>query len=54
VTAGGATLVDHMRHDKKMDAGTLPFLLARGIGRTFVDHSVDLADVAAFLDGGQR
>lgn len=51
ITASGATLVDHMRHDKKMDAGTLPFLLARGIGQTFVDHSVDLADVAAFLDG---
>ena len=41
-----------MRHDKKMDAGTLPFLLARGIGQTFVDHSVDLADVAAFLGRG--
>ena len=39
-----------MRHDKKMDAGTLPFLLARGIGRTYLDHSVDLADVEAFLD----
>ena len=51
VDADGATLVDHMRHDKKMDAGTLPFLLARGIGRTFVDHSVDLEDVTAFLDG---
>ena len=51
VTANGATLVDHMRHDKKMDAGTLPFLLAHGIGRTFLDKSVDLTDVAAFLDG---
>jgi 3-dehydroquinate synthase len=50
VTASGATLVDHMRHDKKMDAGTLPFLLARGIGQTYLDHSVDLADVEAFLD----
>jgi len=50
ITASGATLVDHMRHDKKMDAGTLPFLLARGLGKTFVDHSVDLADVAVFLD----
>lgn len=50
ITASGATLVDHMRHDKKMDAGTLPFLLARGIGRTYLDHSVDLADVEAFLD----
>lgn len=51
ITASGTTLVDHMRHDKKMDAGTLPFLLARGISQTFVDHSVDLSDVAAFLDG---
>jgi 3-dehydroquinate synthase len=50
VTASGATLVDHMRHDKKMDAGTLPFLLARGIGQTYLDHSIDLADVEAFLD----
>jgi 3-dehydroquinate synthase len=40
-----------MLHDKKMDAGTLPFLLARGIGQTFLDKSVELADVAAFLDG---
>jgi len=39
-----------MRHDKKMDAGALPFLLARGIGRAFLDHSVDLADVERFLD----
>ncbi|MBN8814636.1 MAG: 3-dehydroquinate synthase [Sphingomonas sp.] len=51
IIASGAALVDHMRHDKKMDAGTLPFLLTRGIGRTFLDHSVDLADVAEFLDG---
>ena len=54
VRPSGATLVDHMRHDKKMSAGTLSFLLARGIGQTFVDRSVDLADVAAFLDGEPR
>ena len=52
ISASGAVLVDHMRHDKKMDAGTLPFLLARGIGRTYLDHSVDLSDIAAFLDEG--
>lgn len=46
----GATLVAHMLHDKKMDAGTLPFLLARGIGGTFLDKSVALPDVRAFLD----
>ncbi|WP_404370359.1 3-dehydroquinate synthase [Sphingomonas sp. MMS24-J45] len=50
IEADGETLVAHMLHDKKMDAGTLPFLLARGIGRTFLDKSVDLADVRAFLD----
>jgi 3-dehydroquinate synthase len=40
-----------MLHDKKMDAGTLPFLLMRGIGQTFLAKDVDLADIAAFLDG---
>ncbi|MDR6853595.1 3-dehydroquinate synthase [Sphingomonas sp. BE123] len=50
ITASGATLVGHMLHDKKMDGGTLPFLLARGIGQTYLDKQVDLADVAAFLD----
>ncbi|MDB5706743.1 MAG: 3-dehydroquinate synthase [Sphingomonas bacterium] len=50
IHADGATLVRHMLHDKKMDAGTLPFLLARGIGQTFLDTSVALDDVAAFLD----
>ncbi|WP_428333977.1 3-dehydroquinate synthase [Novosphingobium sp.] len=46
----GRRLADHMIHDKKMDAGTLPFLLLRGIGQTFLAHDVDLADIAVFLD----
>ncbi|UUL81290.1 3-dehydroquinate synthase [Sphingomonas qomolangmaensis] len=50
VDADGARLVDHMAHDKKMAGGTLPFLLARGIGRTYLDRNVDLTDVAAFLN----
>jgi 3-dehydroquinate synthase len=50
VTANGAALVDYMRHDKKMSGGTLPFLLARGIGQTFLSKDVALDDVAAFLD----
>ncbi len=53
VDADGETLVAHMLHDKKMDAGTLPFLLARGIGRTYLDRSVDLAAIAAFLDSAR-
>ncbi len=49
-TADGATLAAHMAHDKKRSEGTVPFLLARGIGQTFVAKDVTLAEVAAFLD----
>ena len=45
----GAQLAAHMMHDKKMDAGTLPFILLRSIGNAFVDRHVELTDVAAFL-----
>ncbi len=50
VHATGKRLVEHMMHDKKMASGTLPFLLANGIGQTFLANDVDLNDVAAFLD----
>ena len=46
----GHGLVKHMLHDKKMDAGTLPFVLMKGIGQAFLAKDVDLADVAKFLD----
>lgn len=48
--ADGAALARHMLHDKKMDAGTLPFLLLRSIGAAFLAKDVDLADIATFLD----
>ncbi len=51
IDASGAALVAHMLHDKKMEGGRLPFLLARGIGATFLDKRVDLAAVEHFLDG---
>ncbi|WP_445192676.1 3-dehydroquinate synthase [Sphingomonas sp. Tas61C01] len=54
IDAPSPRLIDHMRHDKKMAAGTLPFLLARGIGETFLDKTVALADVEAFLDAEPR
>lgn len=54
VNADGDRLVGHMLHDKKMSGGTLPFILARGIGEAYVDKSVSLADVAAFLDAEAR
>ena len=50
VGANGETLVAHMMHDKKMEGGRLPFLLAHGIGKTYLDRAVDLSAVAAFLD----
>lgn len=50
LSCDGATLVRHMLHDKKMDAGTLPFVLMNGIGQAFLDREVDLADLAIFLD----
>jgi len=46
----GRGLVAHMLHDKKMDAGTLPFILLRALGEAFVARDVPLDDVAAFLD----
>ncbi len=50
VTAAGAVLAAHMAHDKKRSGGTVPFLLARAIGETFVATNVDLSEVADFLD----
>ena len=50
LAADGPALVAHMLHDKKMDAGTLPFLLLRGIGEAYLAKDVALDDVAAFLD----
>ncbi|UYH55586.1 3-dehydroquinate synthase [Qipengyuania sp. SS22] len=46
----GRRLADHMLHDKKMDAGTLPFILLGAIGDAHLARDVELADVAAFLD----
>jgi 3-dehydroquinate synthase len=43
-------LIMHMQQDKKMSAGRLPFILARGIGQAFVARDVALGDVSAFLD----
>jgi 3-dehydroquinate synthase len=50
LTCDGRVLADHMLHDKKMDAGTLPFVLMKGIGKAFLARDVALDDVALFLD----
>ena len=45
-----AKLIDHMRGDKKAEAGRLTFILARGIGKAFVTRDVDERALAALLD----
>jgi 3-dehydroquinate synthase len=42
-------LVAHMRHDKKREAGGLPFILLRDIGDAFLARGIPLPDVEAFL-----
>ncbi len=49
-SADGDTLAAHMAFDKKRAGGTVPFILAHGIGQAFVAHDVALDAVAAFLD----
>ena len=46
----GHTLTAHMLHDKKMDAGQLPFVLMKGIGEAFLAKDVDLAELSQFMD----
>lgn len=53
IRADGRALAAHMAHDKKATGGRVPFILARGIGASFVAEDVDLADVAAFLDAAE-
>ena len=44
-----ASLVAHIRDDKKASGGRVPFILARGIGQAFVDRDVELDEVEVFL-----
>jgi 3-dehydroquinate synthase len=45
-----AKLIEHMRGDKKAEAGRLTFILARGIGKAFVTREVDERALTALLD----
>ena len=45
----GQILTAHMLHDKKMDAGALPFVLLKGLGEAFIAKDVALGEVANFL-----
>lgn len=46
-TAQGLT--DAMKQDKKVRAGRVPLILARGIGKSFIHPNADLSDVQSFL-----
>lgn len=43
------TLMEHMSHDKKVEDGKLTFILARGIGQSFITQDVDASAVHALL-----
>lgn len=43
-------LLEHMAHDKKVQDGRLTFILARGIGQSFVARDIDLAAVEAVIE----
>ncbi|WP_375466125.1 3-dehydroquinate synthase [uncultured Methylobacterium sp.] len=47
-------LLDAMAQDKKVRDGALTFILARGIGRSFIAPGIDRAEVRAFLDDEVR
>ncbi len=42
-------LIEAMKQDKKVRAGRVPLILARGIGKAFIYPEADLADVRDFL-----
>jgi 3-dehydroquinate synthase len=48
--ATGAALAQHMAQDKKVRRGQLPFLLAHGIGQTYLAQDVAMDDIIAFLN----
>jgi 3-dehydroquinate synthase len=43
-------LIEHMRGDKKAEAGKLTFILARGIGKAFVSREVKVPELHGLLD----
>ncbi|MDB5596888.1 MAG: hypothetical protein JWM36_3849 [Hyphomicrobiales bacterium] len=48
-TADADTMLHAMYQDKKVERGSLTFILARGIGRSFIARNIPAGDVRAFL-----
>jgi 3-dehydroquinate synthase len=49
-TWNAARLIEHMRGDKKAEAGRLAFILGRGIGKAFVARDIDEQALHRLLD----
>ncbi len=49
-TADAQTILDAMYQDKKVERGSLTFILARGIGKSFIAKNISSVDVLAFLN----
>ena len=47
--ADADAILSAMRQDKKVERGRLTFILAKGIGETFIARDVDEAGVRVFL-----
>jgi 3-dehydroquinate synthetase len=43
-------IVEAMAQDKKVKRGVLTFILARGIGRSFIAHGVAAEEVRSFIE----
>jgi 3-dehydroquinate synthetase len=51
---GSSGLIELMAMDKKVEHGSLVFVLARGIGKAFVAKGVEIGPVRALLDEAGR
>jgi 3-dehydroquinate synthase len=49
VTWSAEALMEHMGRDKKVRDGRMTFVLARGIGKSFISRDVDAPDVHRLL-----
>jgi len=47
-------LLQHMIKDKKMADGKLTFVIASGIGKSYLSRDVDMEDVKAVLELGLK
>ena len=50
LNADAAAILEAMRQDKKVERGRLTFILAKGIGASFVAKDVEEAQALAFLE----